>query len=336
MMKCRPQPRLPYDRGPISSRMRRPKLALAIPTFRRADTLEHNLTAIVDEAKALGIPIHVCDDAPDDRETEERVLRVAKRYPAITYERNSPTLGHDANLIKTLSLPDSDFVWLLADSLLIKPGELTRIHDRLLDEDFLFLNAIVDDEDADRYRDASSRTILRDLFWNQSLTGATVYHRRVIDWVRLTRPAIQRNFPQLSIILDYSSQHEAKIGWVAEKTMISLPKKSYWRSKSVFQNWIDDWASAVLAYPRIIGPQDRSTALRAHATGTGIFSPLNLIRYRAEGQLTYRAVKREHFWDVVPIPRAVVLTILLIPQSVAAMAVALKRGLGRVAVSRRW
>ena len=161
----------------------RPRLALAIPTLGRAETLEHNLRAILDEARALGVPIYISDDAPDDEETRVRVEAMARDYPAIHYSRNNPTLGHDANLIKTLTWPDADWVWLLADSLMIKPGEFTRIARSLDDDDFVFLNAIVPDAKAQTYRDAPSDQVLRELLWNQSLTGATIYHRRVIGGV---------------------------------------------------------------------------------------------------------------------------------------------------------
>lgn len=307
--------------------MSRAKLALAIPTLGRAETLEHILRAILDEARTLGVPIHISDDAPDDEETKQRVARLAEIYPDIHYQRNDPTLGHDANLIKTLGLPEADHVWLLADSLQIKPGELTAIHDQLDGEDFLFLNAIVSNEEAARYIGAPPQRMIIDLMWNLALTGATIYHRRVIDWLQTARPEIKRNFPHLSIILGFASDHEVKADWVPRKVMISLPKKSYWRARSVFQNWVDDWSAVVTDYPRLITPDERQRAFQCHARGTGIFSVANLLRFRAEGQFDRQSTRRPHFRDVVPQSQALITALLLIPRPLAAASIAARRRL---------
>lgn len=196
----------------------------------RTDTLERHLREMLEDARRLGVPIFISDDSSDDRETEARVTALAALYPGIHYRWNNPSAGHDRNLMSTLAwaaMSGAEHVWLLSDSLRILPGMLERIVRDLGEEDFLFLNATMSDAAAAEVRPERGREQLPALIWNLALTGATIYHRRVLDWVAEARPTVHRNFPQLSIILGYASAHrEMRFTWVSDRIMQSAPKKS--------------------------------------------------------------------------------------------------------------
>lgn len=300
-----------------------PTLAIAISTMRRPETLEYNLVAMIDEARELGIHIHISDDSPGDTDTETRVRHLAERYEHIYYHRNAPSLGHDRNIVRTLLCPHADYVWLLADTLQILPGMLRRIMNILNNEDFLFLNAMVSDSDAEKIQPSKPLETIKALLWNQALTGATIYHRRVIQWLSAAPRDIKSNFPQLSIILGYASDHHVEVGWIKYRTMVSAAKTSYWRRNMVIPLWVDDWAALVCGFPKVIDAHDLRVVLRSHAINTGIFKPKNLLHYRAEGQYRWSSIRRKTFFEVVPTPAPLAVAPLLLPPPIASLAIRL-------------
>jgi hypothetical protein len=305
--------------------------------MRRAETLERHLREMIPDARRFGISIYISDDSPDDLETEGSVRALAKLYPSIRYRRNVPTAGHDNNLMQTLAWAGqdsgADFVWLLSDSLRILPGMLERIVERALGgEDFIFLNAICNSQTAREVRPERPRESLPSIVFNLTLTGATLYHRRVLDWVASAEPVIYRNFPQISIILAYASAHPGmRMQWVPYYTMETAPKQSYWL-KHVFRNWVDDWSAVVMAFPDVINPELQPTIRRSHSRNTGMFGVRNLLSLRADGQFTSHSLRHPGFLETTHLPAPLVASLLLIPPAPLRL---LKRG-KELFVRPRW
>lgn len=279
---------IPHGSQPLA----RPRLALAIPTYGRPEIVAENLAIMADEARRLGVPIYLSDDSPDDR-TEQ----VAKRYrDLVTYRRNAPGLGHDRNVLDTLLWPDAEYVWLLGDSLRPRPGVLTAIIDSLADEDFTCINATnphdsplgpVDGEGVPQF--------LREFVWHQTLTGATIFHRRVLDWARDAQPPIYRNFPQLSVILGFCSTQPVRIAWWEKPAILIAPKnESYWLNRAL-DVFVGDWATIIEAHAPLFGHEHVNAVIRSHSQRTNLFSPSFLARLRLKGAFTPADLDRPHF-----------------------------------------
>lgn len=278
----------------------RPRLALAIPTYCRAEAIAANLAAIADEARRTGTPIYISDDSPDD-ETRQ----VAARYPdLVTYRKNEPRLGHDRNLIDTLLWPDADNVWLLGDALRPHREQLAGVIDQLGNQDLTFLNTHHPAPPPTGLREGNEvRTLLRQVTWHQSLTGATIYNRTVIDWVRRTGPQIYRNFPQLSVILGFCSTHPARVFWRRESTIHAEPKaSSYWRDSAI-EVFVTDWSDVICANQAAFGDQSLHDVLRSHSRETNLFNPRQLAELRMRGRFLRTDLKRPYFRETVHIPQ---------------------------------
>jgi hypothetical protein len=304
----------------------RPRLALAIPTYQRASVVAENLAAMADEARALGVAIYLSDDSLDDA-TEVVVRELAQSIPKLDYRRNTPALGHDANLIATLCWADAEYVWLMGDAMRVKPGCLGRILAFLDDQDFLFLRGHSEDSRMiPQMQGEEALSFIREALWHQTLTGATIYHARVCNWVREQDAAlvVKRNFPQLSVVLGYASTQPITIGWFGEAAITSVTKLSYWRARAI-SVFVDDWAALVLTYPTVIPPAFRKRVIRSHSQNTKLFTAETLLSFKPSGEFSWSALRRPHFLDAMHLPYWQVVGLLTVPTAIIAVTAATAR-----------
>src|SRR5690242_16353532 len=104
------------------------KIAIAIPTYNRAEILKYNLLQIIDELIFYKIPVYISDDSNNDN-TKIVIEELQIKYNLIFYYKNEISLGHDKNCLQTIFLPNEKYVWYLGDSMIIKNGAFKKILD---------------------------------------------------------------------------------------------------------------------------------------------------------------------------------------------------------------
>lgn len=281
------------------------RLAIVMPTYCRADLLAHGIERMAPALIANNVALYISDDSPDD-DTETMLRRFSDRLPALHYRRNTPALRHDRNIVSTLLWPTEPYAWLLGDAGIIKPSGLERVLKILTDQDVLFVNSHAQETaDIPRMTSEAARTFVRDMLWHQTLTGATVYHSRIRDWLGSHAPESQgltTNFPHLAAILDFMATHDLTVGWVGTRSTSFSPKESYWR-KRMLSVFVEDWAAVVRRQPGIIHPDERPAVLRSHAANTGLFGTDTLLELRRDGVLN-AAYLRAHLdaWPALDKP----------------------------------
>lgn len=291
----------------------RTRLALSIPSYGRADAVAENLALVAEEAWSLGVDIYFSDDT-NDASVENVVRAYADRYSNIRYRRNTPSLGHDGNVLQSLTWPDADYVWLLGDVWRPARGRLSEIVSFLDDQDMVFLNRNPPTgPNIKRLDDPEATAFLREKLWNQTLTAATIYASRVCQWVRDAPPAVKRNFPQLSVIMGYAGQNSISVGWVAKSPLEAAHSVgSYWYAKAL-DVFVDDWSAIVLAHETIIPAHDVRRVVRSHSLNTGVFNGYFLLSLRKNRVLTWSSTRKPYFWDAMHLPRSRVIGALLLP-----------------------
>lgn len=275
--------------------MHNKKLAIAIPTYNRHEILHEDLTLILPELIQHSIAVYISDDSNNDN-TQEMVSELTKLHPYIYYVKNNPSLGHDKNILSTLQLPDTDYVWLLGDSVIIKNGKISKILEILNTEvDFVFVNSYVKNAD-NNIIITNINDFLIKYTWYLTLTGATIYSSNVIKTFN-SKANIKyyRNFQQLAIILDQASSAKTVGYWIGEDIIsCNKNKESYWLVNAI-EVFVNDWSLLVNSFPNVFICEDTiEEVILSHTKNTGIFSLLNLIRYRSVGAINFSKIFKNY------------------------------------------
>jgi GT2 family glycosyltransferase len=270
--------------------MHNKKLAIAIPTYNRHEILYEDLKLMLPDLIQYKIAVYISDDSNNDS-TLEMVKELSKLHSYVYYSKNSPLLGHDKNILSTLQLPDTDYVWLMGDSVIIKPDKISKILDILNNTpDFIFVNSYV--KNASNIIIENITEFMRKHTWYLTLTGATIYNSKIIKHFNAkTEVKYYRNFQQLAIILDHISSNRACVYWLGDETIIiNSNKKSYW-STNVIEVFVKDWSMLVKSFPIVFSsPSIINEVIYSHALNTDLFSLKKLLKYRSVGAININII----------------------------------------------
>jgi abequosyltransferase len=247
-----------------------PILSIAIPTYNRPEILYDNLPQIVFEAKKYSIPIYISDNSLND-ETKKIVAELALSYDYIFYDRNLKDVGHDKNSLYSLQWPNSEYVWLLGDSLKIEPYVFKMLFDVIEKKqpDLIALNCVGRDLD---YKSGTydHMEVFNNLGWHLTLTGATIYSRDAIVSIDKNELLKNKNFPQLPLIFNYLV-YQKKLYWVNEKLIEASKKKlGYW-VKDAFSIFIDDLSFAIHGLSESYPNKNKRDLIIQHSLKTNLF-----------------------------------------------------------------
>ncbi|MEE4209769.1 MAG: glycosyltransferase, partial [Parvularcula sp.] len=120
---------------------KRVRLAIAIPAYGRAQAIADSIWQLANQARSedVNIAFYVSDDTFGTSVRDALQPLIDTGLPVI-YRSNSPSLGHDRNLIATLLWPNADYVWLLGSAHTVKPGKLVKAYRFLEEQDLVFIN----------------------------------------------------------------------------------------------------------------------------------------------------------------------------------------------------
>lgn len=292
-------------------------IAIAIPTYNRPDILDRNLRAMMPEILAIGATVYISDDS-DNTETAERIAALRAEYPTIQYRHNRPALRHDANLLSTLTWPTEDFVWLLGDARRIAPGVLSKLARFVAPaQDMIFVNVHAPaSHDIPVVSGDALVPFARDRVWHQTLSGATIYARSVIDWVRARDVTACPNFPQLTVILGFLEDRHATVGWMDDIALWSDNKESYWEDRAL-DVFVDDWVRVITRHRKLFPREVLPSVLKEHSRRHHVFGPERLLRLKASGAFGPRSFRRPHFFDVMHLPAYRVIALAVLPPRIS-------------------
>lgn len=261
-------------------------LAIAIPTYNRAHILHENILIMLDEIRKFAIPIYISDDS-NNNETEELLLQIKQIYPFIYYTKNKPALGHDKNFHKTIQIPTEEYIWYLGDGIIIESGGIERIYSQIENNhpDFISVNnknrnLVIE---SSIYKDGN--ILLKDLGWHLTMTGATIYSRKMILENNTFEVLQYPNFPQIAFIFHCFASIDCNLYWNNDIYIyVNQNKKSYWK-KDVFKVFITDWTNCITNLSFKYSKESKETAIISHSLLTGIFNLKSIISYRYKGFL---------------------------------------------------
>lgn len=275
-------------------------LSIVIPTYNRAEILKENIELMFPKIKEFGLGIYISDDSNNsDTEVMVASLRVKFNYPFFYYEKNTPSLGHDANCISTLKKANSKFVWYLGDSMVIPLDAFDEVMNIIYtckdDLDFICLNSL----NKNNYPlgvVADTHDFIVNNSWHMTLTGITIYNHKVIEWMRNNDfYGKHKNFMQLGIILQYCEQFKAKFYWCGNLIVANNKnKKSYW-SNNTISVFASDWWNFIDQFDKLFSTYEKEKVAKSHSLNTYVFGLNHFIKIRANSELKLNLIKKYKF-----------------------------------------
>ncbi len=260
------------------------KLAIAIPTYNRESILKENLLFMMRDIKKYNIPIYISDDSNNNK-TKDFISELSREYKYIFYNKNAPSLGHDNNCFKTLSLPKEDYIWYLGDSIFIQQGGLEIIMDLINHNyyDFIVTNHLRENLNLPTKKFTDAKEAFIQLSWHLTLTGSTIYSKRALDNYK-KGSGIYKNFPQVSIVLNTITEQCNLFYESSVSTYPNSKKVSYWNGE-IFDVFAKDWYNFISNLPDFYSEKEKDKVIKSHSFKTGIFGFKALLKYRLQGSL---------------------------------------------------
>lgn len=123
------------------------KIGICIPTYNRDKYLKQCLESIISEFKKFGFSIYVSDNCSDD-DTNNVVNLYKQKYENLIYSRNLLNAGPYENILNSIKMAKTEYLWLMGDDDAILPESVHKIVEELDKEyDFLVFNAVPCDKD---------------------------------------------------------------------------------------------------------------------------------------------------------------------------------------------
>lgn len=297
------------------------ELSIAIPTFNRPEILYKNLLFQMPDLVKHEIGVYISDDSTNN-DTEKVVKKLSAEYSNIYYLKNSPSLGHDKNLVSTLQLPSTNYVWLLGDSMTIKSGSIEKILDiiKINSPAIIGINhqnrIIINDE----LFKSGLKTELQNIFvnfgWHLTLTGATIYSKDVITAIHKFDLNACKNFPQVSLIFNYLHSNPSFF-WMGDNLLLgSSEKKSYWNG-NIMDVFINDLSRVIYKLPKEFELESKKEFIKNHSRKSKIFSIRNLVKMRLYSELDSTIVlhNKNSLKSFTHIPFMIIFLISILPKS---------------------
>jgi len=120
-------------------------LSICIPTYNRVNQLDNCLNSILVSKKNVdNFNFEVCISDNNSEEDTESIIKKYTNELTIKYNRNEKNYGFAINGIKTISMAEGEFSWMIGNDDLILPKTLSKLKNLLennLDKDYFFINS---------------------------------------------------------------------------------------------------------------------------------------------------------------------------------------------------
>jgi abequosyltransferase len=259
-------------------------LSICIPTYNHAEPLRRGLEAMIPQAKRLGIPIYISDNASTDN-TKKIVASFQKTYPYLYFKSNQKNLGVDQNMINAARMASTKYVWTIGARRILLPSVLDKIY-RILSErkpDLLVLNDLNNTFSVPESQSyTSAQRIFREL--NRNLTGLGFQILPAEAW---KSKALQKyagtEWTIVGLTLEFIADKQDLNAYFLSEPCATSSGPSHWRTE-YFQIWTN-WKKTICSLPANYSDEDKELVLR------------NSVRYLFASEFTLLQLRAEHIYN---------------------------------------
>jgi len=120
-------------------------LSICIPTYNRTERLDDCLNSIlISKNKVNNLKFEVCISDNNSNENAYKIVQKYENQLNIKFNKNEKNLGFAINAIKTISMAEGEYSWLIGNDDLLLPETLLYLQELLqenLDKDYFFINS---------------------------------------------------------------------------------------------------------------------------------------------------------------------------------------------------
>ena len=120
-------------------------ISICIPTYNRPFLLKNCLNSIYLAQKKYKIDFEICITDNSDLKTNKLIIKKFKSKLPIKYLNNKKNIGSAKNIIKSVSLAESKFAWIIGDDDMILPNSFKILEKNINKNskvDFFYINSL--------------------------------------------------------------------------------------------------------------------------------------------------------------------------------------------------
>ena len=120
-------------------------LSICIPTYNRLSNLKDCLNSIhISNKYQKNFEFEVCVSDNGSAEDVSKIINEYRDHFKIKFNKNNKNLGFALNAIKTVSMAEGEYIWMIGNDDLLLPKTLNKLHTLLsknLDTEYFFINS---------------------------------------------------------------------------------------------------------------------------------------------------------------------------------------------------
>jgi len=273
-------------------------LAITIPTFNRCHVLKENLNYLIRLVSNYQIPIYVSDNNSSD-DTVAMVANAIERYPFIFLHKNRTNIGMDANFHVALSLPNSEYMWIIGDDDLVSEGQFERIYKILgtLQYQLVVLNGGAMKSMGGRVTGVKSKvfnnpgTLMQEIGWHMTWISCLIISRDFHRDLKFEK-YIGSYFSHFGAIFEALSRNPTVIVyWYDPSSFYPSPNAKFSWSSRVLEIFSEKWTKIVLSLPSTYSDEIKTKCIVDHGHKSGLLSFSGFLNLRAQGGISFSLIR---------------------------------------------
>lgn len=224
------------------------KVTIAIPTFNRLTFIKKLLYEISDLNKDRNVEILVIDNKSNDGTLEWLNSNSKKLY--FNFIENDINIGIEGNIIKALTICDTEYVWLLSDHMSLNENSIISINNVIINNDFDVgytgiqqYDKVLDKvNEVYTFKDLDNKKIEKLLFNTSNISGLIVNKRLINKSIRHCYRFSFYSYPHLGLYACVGPNEKLiEFNGLCKFNQIKNKKNSY-----------DTFKSRFVSYPKAI------------------------------------------------------------------------------------
>jgi glycosyltransferase involved in cell wall biosynthesis len=249
------------------------KLSICIPTYNRAEYLCETISIFNAQIKNKNIQICVSDNSNNDK-TKLLIDELCRAGDSVVYHGNDKNIGIDRNIVKTVGLSDSDYVWIFGDDDAPVDGAVDKILEYISNYpeiDYFIINSIpcapenmepigenITGIFKDQYYDDCEKALL-EIGWYTTFVGAFVVKKKVWDSINAEK-YLDTVFVHVGKIFEAASKG-SKVYFVAQPLIKYRTNNASW-SGNYLPIQLGLWPKTIMMLPASYSDKVKNLVIR--------------------------------------------------------------------------